>query len=223
MSHFNTANVEDMDIMFGNCCALTRLDVSHFNTDKLTSMYGIFGGCYSLTSLDVTSFNTSNVTDMYDLFYGCSGLTRLDLSSFNTAKVKTMAYMFMHCRNLVSIYVDDGWNTEAVTYSTNMFTNCTSIRGDLGTTYDEDHVDKAYAHLDGGTANPGYLSMKPEFTLGDVNGDGYVTVADVTALISLVLSGNASAAAHPAADMNSDGNLTVADVTALINLVLGGA
>ena len=128
----------------------------------------------------------------------------------------------MHCRNLVSIYVDDGWNTEAVTYSTNMFTNCTSIRGDLGTTYDEDHVDKAYAHLDGGSANPGYLSMKPEFTLGDVNGDSHVTVADVTALINLVLSGNASVDDCPAGDINGDGNLNVADVTALINMVLRG-
>ena len=58
---------------------------------------------------------------------------------------------------------------------------------------------------------------------GDVNGDGNVTVADVTALINLVLSGNASAAAHSAADMNEDGNLTVADVTALISYVLAGS
>ena len=223
VSHFNTANVTTMCLMFGNCLNLTSIDVSHFNTAKVTDMEAMFGACNSLTSLDVTSFNTSNVTDMYQMFYACLSLTRLDLSSFNTAKVTSMGYMFSWNSNLVSIYVDDGWNTESVTNSYMMFQGCTSIRGDLGTTYDEDHVDKAYAHLDGGSANPGYLSMKPEFTLGDVNGDGYVTVADVTALISLVLGGNASAAAHPAADMNSDGNLTVADVTALIGLVLGGA
>ena len=60
------------------------------------------------------------------------------------------------------------------------------------------------------------------FIPGDVNGDGFLTVADVTALISLVLSGNATVDDNPAADVNGDGNLTVADVTALINLVLGG-
>ena len=222
VSHFNTANVEDMDIMFGNCCALTRLDVSHFNTDKLTSMNGIFGGCYSLTSLDVTSFNTSNVTDMYNLFYGCSGLTRLDLSSFNTAKVKTMAYMFIHCRNLVSIYVDDGWNTEAVTYSTNMFTNCTSIRGDLGTTYDEDHVDKAYAHLDGGTANPGYLSMKPEYTRGDVDDNGQVNITDVIKLISAISTNNFNGINTDAANVNGDAEVNITDVIMLINYVSTG-
>jgi surface protein len=188
----------------------------------LTSMNGIFGGCYSLTSLDVTSFNTSNVTDMYDLFYGCSGLTRLDLSSFNTAKVKTMAYMFMHCRNLVSIYVDDGWNTEAVTYSTNMFTNCTSIRGDLGTTYDEDHVDKAYAHLDGGTANPGYLSMKPEYTRGDVDDNGQVNITDVIKLISAISTNNFDGINTDAANVNGDAEVNITDVIMLINYVSTG-
>ncbi len=61
------------------------------------------------------------------------------------------------------------------------------------------------------------------FILGDVNDDGFVTVADVTALINLVLSGEASADDHPAADMNEDGSITVVDVTALISYVLSGA
>ena len=55
---------------------------------------------------------------------------------------------------------------------------------------------------------------------GDVNGDGYVNVADVTALISLVLGGNATAASHPAADVNEDGVVNIGDVTTLISLVL---
>ena len=223
VSHFNTANVESMYAMFYYCYSLTNLDVSHFNTANVTDMNGMFGICQNLTSLDVSHFNTAKVTDMNDMFYGCSGLTRLDLSSFNTAKVTDMGYMFCWCNNLVSIYVDDGWNTEAVTNSLNMFFNCTSIRGDLGTTYDPDHVDKAYAHLDGGTANPGYLSMKPDFLLGDVNGDGYVTIADVTMLISMVLKGNANASDCPAGDLNNDGDLTIADVTMLISRVLKGS
>ena len=223
VSNFNTTNVTEMYYMFGNCCSLTSLDVSHFNTDKVTSMCGMFGGCYSLTSLDVTSFNTANVTNMYQMFYGCSGLTRLDLSSFNTAKVTDMRYMFVYCRNLVSIYVDDGWNTEAVAYSEQMFYECTNIRGDMGTTYDDAHVDKAYAHLDGGTANPGYLSMKPEFTRGDVDGDGHVKISDVTALINYLLSGDASAVNLDAADCDLDGNIKIGDVTALINYLLSGS
>ena len=52
---------------------------------------------------------------------------------------------------------------------------------------------------------------------GDVNGDGSTTIADVTALIDLLL-GNGTAPA--AADVNGDGQVTIADVTALIDLLL---
>ena len=219
VSLFNTANVTDMYGMFGNCQNLTSLDVSHFNTAKVTDMYALFGGCNSLTSLDVTNFNTAKVTNMYDMFYGCTSLTRLDLSSFNTAKVTSMGYMFCWCNNLVSIYVDDGWSTEAVTTDLEMFYNCTNIKGDLGTTYDEAHVDKAYAHLDGGPTNPGYLSMKPDFLRGNVNGDGQVNTGDLSALINLLLGGGDL---PESADCNLDGNKNIGDVPALINFLLSG-
>ena len=57
----------------------------------------------------------------------------------------------------------------------------------------------------------------PQFILGDMNGDNLVTVADVTMLISYVLSDGEYT---PAGDMNEDGALTVSDVTALISYVL---
>lgn len=59
-------------------------------------------------------------------------------------------------------------------------------------------------------------------SLGDVNGDGNVNIADVTALISMVLSGNTSSDLYPDADCNGDGNINIADVTALIAYVLKG-
>ena len=39
----------------------------------------------------------------------------------------------------------------------------------------------------------------------------------------MVLSGDTSAVAHPAADCNEDGNINIADVTALIGRVLRGS
>ncbi len=56
--------------------------------------------------------------------------------------------------------------------------------------------------------------------VGDINGDGNINIGDVTALISMVLSGNFYRA--PYADVNLDGKITVADVTALISKVLAG-
>ena len=52
--------------------------------------------------------------------------------------------------------------------------------------------------------------------LGDYNGDGQVTISDVTALINLLLSGTATADC----DLNGDGQVTISDVTALINYLL---
>lgn len=62
------------------------------------------------------------------------------------------------------------------------------------------------------------ITAKPSQT-GDVNGDGQVTIADVTALIDSLLSG--VEVPLDAADVNGDGSVTIADVTALIDMLLG--
>ena len=55
---------------------------------------------------------------------------------------------------------------------------------------------------------------------GDVNRDGAVTIADVTALVNIIL-GKSTAPAISVADVNSDYSVTIADVTALVNIILG--
>ena len=62
------------------------------------------------------------------------------------------------------------------------------------------------------------VGQEPGIMLGDVNHDGKLSVADVTALIHWVLSDPDNAPAE--ADVNESGSVTVADVTALISLVL---
>jgi hypothetical protein len=49
-----------------------------------------------------------------------------------------------------------------------------------------------------------------------------MNIADVTALIDYLLSGNASAIDLTAADVNGDGEVNIADVTVLIDLLLNG-
>ena len=158
LRNFNTAKVTDMQGMFRFCNRLTSLDLSNFNTSKVTNMRNMFYNCIALTSLDVSSFNTSQVTNMYSMFAECSSLTSLDVSSFNTSKVTDMAWLFAECANLRTIYVGEGWSTEVVNDYLNMFRNSTSLLGGQGTTYDASHIDKAYAHIDGGTSNPGYFT-----------------------------------------------------------------
>ena len=54
---------------------------------------------------------------------------------------------------------------------------------------------------------------------GDVDGDGVVNIADVTALIDILLSGGTVPAN---ADVDGDGIVNIADVTALIDMLLSG-
>ena len=62
----------------------------------------------------------------------------------------------------------------------------------------------------------------PTIIRGDVNDNGDVTIADVTALIDYLLSGNASGINLDNANCNLDGDVTIADVTALIDYLLSG-
>ena len=69
------------------------------------------------------------------------------------------------------------------------------------------------------------LPFEAETTLlGDVNGDEEVTIADVTALVNIILGkateGDSNDYDFKAADVNGDGKRTIADVTALVNMIL---
>ena len=56
----------------------------------------------------------------------------------------------------------------------------------------------------------------------DINGDNLITIADVTALVNIILGKSTEGQFRPqAADVNGDGLVTIADVTALVNIILG--
>ena len=59
-----------------------------------------------------------------------------------------------------------------------------------------------------------------ERMLGDANGDAYVSIADVTALINFLLSGDPTGFYEVNADINEDGKTSIADVTSLISMLL---
>ena len=59
--------------------------------------------------------------------------------------------------------------------------------------------------------------------VGDVNGDGEVTIGDITALIDILLGGFANYDTRHRSDVNYDQEMTIADVTTLIDYLLGGS
>ena len=134
--------------------------MEYLKTSEVTDMGDMFLNCSSLSSIDVSHFNTEKVTFMAGLFAQCNKLKILDLSSFNTANVATMRSMFAYCQELQTIYVGDGWSTaSAIGSGFEMFQDCNNLVGGQGTTYDPDHTEEDYAHLDGGPDNPGYFSL----------------------------------------------------------------
>ena len=61
------------------------------------------------------------------------------------------------------------------------------------------------------------LGFNPDAVLpGDVNLDGEVNIADVNAVIDMILTGNMS----PMGDVNGDGELNIADINAVIDAIL---
>ncbi len=160
MRNFDTSNVTDMSGMFDGCESLTTLDMSNFDTSNTTNMHRMFNACKNLTTLDVRNFDTSNVTDMSGMFSFCKNLTSINVSSFDTSNVTNMDYMFDYSEKLKTIYAGDGWNTSKIGYSRGMFENCTNLVGGKGTTFNSKVIDITRAKIDGGKANPGYLTAK---------------------------------------------------------------
>lgn len=57
--------------------------------------------------------------------------------------------------------------------------------------------------------------------IGDVDGNNRVDIADVSALIDMLLAGN-STSTPQSADVDQDGSISIADVSALIDMLLSG-
>ena len=66
--------------------------------------------------------------------------------------------------------------------------------------------------------------LGPAYIIGDVNNDKQITIADVTALVNIILGKDSVEPYlynHKAADVNTDKGISIADVTALVNIILG--
>ena len=158
-SSFTTDNVTDMSQMFASCRALTSLNLNSFNTAKVTNMESMFHDI-GVTNLDVSRFNTDRVTNMYGMFTGYQG-TSLDLSNFSTINVTDMSWMFNSCSNLTTIYASSNFVVTNVSSDDDMFSYNDVLEGEKGTKFDSSNSnDKTYAHIDGGTTNPGYFTSK---------------------------------------------------------------
>lgn len=91
-------------------------------------------------------------------------------------------------------------------------TNVTVTNAEGTTTLALAEVKDMYFSNDGSTT--------PVYQLGDVNMDGDVNIADVTALIDYLLNGDDSVIDLTAANVNEDNSVDISDVTHLIDMLL---
>ena len=132
---------------FADCLYLTEIEgIENLNTQNVTDMSEMFTCCYALTSLDVSNFNTEKVTNMTDMFLGCSALTSLDLSNFNTERVESMSSMFSGCSTLQTIFASDKFFTDQVFGGSDMFLDCTNLKGFIDYIPDSDRDNIEYAN-----------------------------------------------------------------------------
>ena len=91
-----------------------------------------------------------------------------------------------------------------------------------GTTYYA-RCKTTYLDFDGNTRTTAYgpvisfvYCANAELEVGDVNGDGEINIADINAVIDMILSGTIS----PSGDVNGDSEVNIAGVNTLIDLIL---
>ncbi len=170
--NFSTANVTDMGSMFYDCQSLKSIDLSQFKGNRATDMSQMFYLCTNLEAITFSKdFSTAEVLNMARMFQNCYKIESLDLSMFNTAKVTNMQDMFRWCDKLSNISVGSSWSTNSLTIGSDMFYSCIQLVGGSGTFFNGNETDAVYAHVDGGSGNPGYLTLsgkessKPKATI----------------------------------------------------------
>ena len=143
-------------------------------------------------------------------FNGCSAATELSLPSTLT---NIGSEAFNRCYSLLKV------TCQALTppqmQNSNIFLNDTYNNGTLYVLNSsiEDYRQADYWYR--------FSNIAAALIPGDVDGDGQVGIADVTALIDYILGNSDPSFIVDNADVDGDGNIGIADVTAIIDTLLG--
>jgi hypothetical protein len=194
-----------------------------------------FEGCIGLTSVEIGNSVTS--IGRY-AFYSCWGLTSIIIPN-SVTEIGDNA--FYYCTGLTSIVIPNS----VTSIGNEAFKNCWMLAdvycyiADLsGVSCGNEQFYKEYngdysgrtLHVLKGTADayradenwyPYFGQIVDDLmpVHGDVNGDREVNIADVNAVIDMILGGSGNTAA---ADVNGDGEINIADINAVIDIILGG-
>jgi len=166
LQNFQTSGVESMNNLFYDCRYLQTINFgANWDTRAVEDMSYMFYRCYRLEAIDLSLFDNLNCRNMTAMFMFCCSLTELDMSNFAGYYTKSpltltnVNYLFYGCNLLKTIYVGDEWVEHYSDYVNGvgftMFSDCTSLVGGSGVTYDSSNTSSAMAN-----AETGYFTYK---------------------------------------------------------------
>ena len=190
---------------FEGCIGLTSVDIS--NSVTSIGRYAFFN-CGGLTSIVIPN----SVTSIGDnAFYWCDGLTSIVIPNSVTS-IGNEA--FKNCWNLTDVYCYIA-DLSGVSCGNELF--YMDFNGDYSGRTLHVRQGTADAHRADENWYPYFGKIVEDLFRGDVNGDREVNIADVNAVISMIMVENGSTSV---ADVNGDGEINIADINALIDTIL---
>ena len=125
LSKWDTQNLRNAECMFYDCGYLTTCNLDNWDVNNLKTCESLFAWCPLLETVSLNWKNTQTIQNAAYLFQKCIRLQTLDLSSFDNTEFGDTREMFAQCYDLNTIY-SGGFKSLS---STNMFIDCTSIKG----------------------------------------------------------------------------------------------
>ena len=158
-----------------------------------------FDGCFELTSITIPN---SVETIGEQAFQGCTGLTNVTIGSGVTT---IGAKAFNYCNALETVKCIG--TVPPVMASADCFSTAAYNRATL-------LVPRQFVDA--------YTAADYWYKFAHIDGDGEVSIRDVTRMIDAILTGDNEGVYFESADLNSNGRLDIGDVTSIIDMLLNG-
>jgi hypothetical protein len=214
----NSITVID-EYTFSGCSSLESVIIPKGVT---TVGYYAFANCYGLASVTIPTTVTSLAYYAFESCYHISSLTLIGEGEWQGGTIMIQRPVELHINSQITgvkgMYIKPSHvYCAAMTppvCDSNSFTDYSGtlhVPASALATYQAAPYWKNFLNIIGDAV---------EATPGDVNGDGYLTINDVTAFINYLMTGDGSNFKAQNADINGDGEISIKDVTLLIEKLM---